>query len=84
MLMELYNLIHNISFLLVIAVYEGDVYKTMIEAIPKLLNWIMLFRDSQVPNFIYVKKQEPFFFYTFCTDFFHTLMLINCVGPYES
>ncbi|KAL4585843.1 hypothetical protein LXL04_010469 [Taraxacum kok-saghyz] len=39
----------NFESLYACGVYEGDVYKTMIEAIPKLLNWIMLFRDSQGP-----------------------------------
>ncbi|XP_023743662.1 DNA replication ATP-dependent helicase/nuclease JHS1 [Lactuca sativa] len=39
----------NYESLYACGVYEGDVHKTMIEAIPKLLNWILLFRDSQGP-----------------------------------
>ncbi|KAL8229689.1 hypothetical protein R6Q57_014589 [Mikania cordata] len=31
-------------------VYEGDIHKTMLEAIPRLLNWILLFRDSKDPS----------------------------------
>ncbi|KAI3818648.1 hypothetical protein L1987_12463 [Smallanthus sonchifolius] len=31
-------------------VYEGDIHKNMIAAIPKLLNWILLFRDSKSPS----------------------------------
>ncbi|KAI3719214.1 hypothetical protein L6452_20109 [Arctium lappa] len=39
----------NYESLYACGVYEGDIYKTMIDAIPRLLNWILLFRDSQGP-----------------------------------
>ncbi|KAK9069565.1 hypothetical protein SSX86_011469 [Deinandra increscens subsp. villosa] len=40
----------NYESLYACGVYEGDIHKTMIEAIPRLLNWILLFRDSKVPS----------------------------------
>ncbi|KAK9065396.1 hypothetical protein SSX86_016779 [Deinandra increscens subsp. villosa] len=40
----------NYESLYACGVYEGDIHKTMIEAIPRLLNWISLFRDSKVPS----------------------------------
>ncbi|XP_024988760.1 DNA replication ATP-dependent helicase/nuclease DNA2 [Cynara cardunculus var. scolymus] len=39
----------NYESLYACGVYEGDIHKTMIDAIPRLLNWILLFRDSQGP-----------------------------------
>lgn len=30
------------------AVNENDIQKTLIEAVPKMLNWIITFKDSQV------------------------------------
>ncbi|PWA69914.1 DNA replication helicase [Artemisia annua] len=40
----------NYEGLFACGVYEGDIHKTMIESIPKLLNWILRFRDSQSPT----------------------------------
>nr|GEW80031.1 DNA replication ATP-dependent helicase/nuclease DNA2 [Tanacetum cinerariifolium] len=40
----------NYEGLYACGVYEGDIHKTMIESIPKLLNWILCFRDSQSPT----------------------------------
>ncbi|XP_028095091.1 DNA replication ATP-dependent helicase/nuclease DNA2 isoform X1 [Camellia sinensis] len=37
----------NIESLYACGVNEIDLHKTLIEAIPKILNWILLFRDSQ-------------------------------------
>ena len=37
-----------ISFYVGVAVNEKDIYRTLIEAIPKLLNWINLFKYPQV------------------------------------
>ncbi|KAK3019282.1 hypothetical protein RJ639_002855, partial [Escallonia herrerae] len=43
----------NFESLYACGVNENDTHRTLIEAIPKLLNWILLFRDSQgskMPN----------------------------------
>uniref|UniRef100_A0A5B7AJ85 DNA helicase n=2 Tax=Davidia involucrata TaxID=16924 RepID=A0A5B7AJ85_DAVIN len=37
----------NVQSLYACGVHENDMHKTLIEAIPKILNWILLFRDSQ-------------------------------------
>ncbi|KAJ4727342.1 DNA replication ATP-dependent helicase Dna2 [Melia azedarach] len=37
----------NIESLYACGVNENDIHKTLVEAIPKMLNWIFLFRDSQ-------------------------------------
>ncbi|GLT73724.1 hypothetical protein SLA2020_455620 [Shorea laevis] len=37
----------NLESLYACGVNENDMYKTLIEAIPKILNWIFLFKDSQ-------------------------------------
>jgi len=39
--------------LVVIAVDENDTHKTLIEAIPKLLNWIRSFQYSEVNGYIF-------------------------------
>lgn len=33
------------------AVNDKDMLKTLVEAIPKILNWIILFKDSQVCHY---------------------------------
>ncbi|KAA8525631.1 hypothetical protein F0562_007487 [Nyssa sinensis] len=38
----------NVPSLYACAVHETDMHKTLIEAIPRILNWILLFRDSEV------------------------------------
>ncbi|KAK3035488.1 hypothetical protein RJ639_034458 [Escallonia herrerae] len=40
----------NFESLYACGVNENDTHRTLIEAIPKLLNWILLFRDSQGPK----------------------------------
>nr|XP_043625334.1 DNA replication ATP-dependent helicase/nuclease JHS1 [Erigeron canadensis] len=40
----------NYESLYACGVHEGDIHKTMIEAIPRLLSWILHFRDSKVPS----------------------------------
>ncbi|KAJ0668754.1 putative DNA helicase [Helianthus annuus] len=40
----------NYESLFACKVYEGDIHKTMLEAIPRLLKWILLFRDSKSPS----------------------------------
>ncbi|KAH9788849.1 DNA replication ATP-dependent helicase/nuclease JHS1 [Citrus sinensis] len=40
----------NIESLYACGVNENDIHKTLVEAIPKMLNWIILFKDSQDLN----------------------------------
>ncbi|KAI7740314.1 hypothetical protein M8C21_005294 [Ambrosia artemisiifolia] len=40
----------NYESLFACGVYEGDIHRTMLEAIPRLLKWILLFRDSKSPS----------------------------------
>ncbi|KAK9202628.1 hypothetical protein WN944_017840 [Citrus x changshan-huyou] len=40
----------NIESLYACGVNENDIHKTLVEAIPKMLNWIILFKDSQDSN----------------------------------
>ncbi|XVE99925.1 hypothetical protein REPUB_Repub03eG0242300 [Reevesia pubescens] len=41
---------NNMESLYACGVNENEIYKTLTEAIPKLVNWIFLFKDSQEPQ----------------------------------